>query len=218
MAMCPYHGGQKPCWECLTNGPPRGPMGEFALYNPGRARCRPHDKPNPCRVCFDSQQGEFAPRGAPVAQPLYVLPIRRPVHYRQRRWDTCAVACCGMVGANLNCPRRFGIEELEAYMLLKGVYREGKKSIFHALNKPLDWLGLECKMRERISVVALSEIVSGPSVVILESTNHVIVIFGVNSDGSFILCDPARSNCELTVLPSDKRLSGTGRIWEIRRK
>ena len=122
-----------------------------------------------------------------------------------------------MVGATLNCPRRFTLDELLSFMTDKGVYRAGDQSFFHALDKPLVWLGLRCWMRTGIGPTQFAEILQSGSLIIMEAGRHVIVIFSVNVDGTLVIGDPAMRRLERNVPPSDYRLKGTGRIWEVRR-
>jgi hypothetical protein len=121
-----------------------------------------------------------------------------------------------MVGATLNCPRRFDLEELTEYMIERGVYHPGQQAMFHALDYPLTWLGLKCKMLEHVGADKLADIVGGGCLVILEALGHVIVVFAVNPDGTLVIGDPAMHKVEMNVQVTDYRLKGTGRIWVVR--
>ena len=180
--------------------------------------CPYHGLPQPCHSCSVSvpQMGAFAHAPATVA-PVYVPPHRRPIHFQQSRRDTCAIACCGMVGANLDCPRSFTLDKLETYMTQRGVYLRGQQSLFHALDQPLAWLGLRCTMRKNVGPAEIANIVGNGTLVIMEALGHVIVIFSVNVDGTFVIGDPAMRNVEMSVHQNDYRLKGTGRIWEVRK-
>lgn len=210
---CPYHGSPQPCRDCLANR-----MGQFAHYRPRPGCCPYHNNEHPCLDCFDKNMGEFAHSPASAGSvPAYVPPHRRPIHFRQSRKDTCGIACCGMVGANLNCTRRFTLDDLEQYMMEKGIYMRGQQSLFHALDQPLEWLGLRCQMRQGVRPTDIADIVRDGSVVIMEALGHVLVIFSANADGTLIIGDPAMSRVEMSVNVNDYRLKGTGRIWEIRK-
>lgn len=212
---CPYHNRLQPCRDCLIQR-----RGEFAFYKPKPGMCPYHGNANPCLTCFDNKQGEFAHVGTVVSKTPYVPPARRNmaeneiVHFHQTKKDTCAVACCAMVGAFLNCPREFSYEELEECMVEQGVYLPGDKSLFHALDKPLEWLGLKCAMKLITSAADLPETLQPKCVVILEALGHVLVVFGANPDGSLIIGDPAMHKVEYDVASVDYRLKGS-RIWVV---
>jgi hypothetical protein len=183
--------------------------------------CPYHGKTeDPCPDCKSSGMGEFAHVLATgVTAPAYVPPHKRPIHIRQSGADTCAVACCGMVGANLGCSRDFSMDELQDYMEQKGVYVSGEKSFFHALWIPLKWLGLNYVMLEKKGIADFPKLLDSEHFIIMEGKAHVLVIYDMNSDGSFVISDPVMRKPEMSVPPSDYRFKGsTGRIWLVSRK
>lgn len=218
---CVYHGGFQPCRSCLEKR-----MGEFAFYKPRSGVCPYHNKPFPCLDCFDKKMGEFAHGVAsaiqthsPVLSVPYVAPIPvkkiSPIHFHQSKKDTCAIACCAMVGATLGCPRNFSVEDLEDFMTEKGIYLPGKQSVFHSLDKVFDWLGLKSKMLTNQSLKDIQKIVKEGKLVIIEALGHVIVVFSADNNEKLVIGDPAMSKAETNVPINDYRLKGTGRIWVI---
>ncbi len=212
---CPYHGKPLPCPDCKIKK-----MGEHAylkVTNPkvSSQTCPYHGKQQPCMDCLKNKMGKFAHKYVPQA-PAYVPPHRRgPVHVHQFKKDTCAIACCAMVGINLNCPNHFTLEGLEKYMTERGIYNPGSQSLFHALDYVFKWMGLNCKMLVNVGPKDIAKTVGKNSLVVLEASNHVIVIFRENVDGTLVIGDPAMHKVETNVPANDYRLKGTGRIWEI---
>ena len=147
--------------------------------------------------------------------PVYVPPHRRPTHIRQIGRDTCAVACCAMAGDYLGC-REFSWDELLDFMTDRGIYLPGRQSLFHALDRALIWLGLRCRMEEGVRVRDLPSILRRGAVVILEEGGHVLIVYSVNVDGTFVVGDPAMTRVSMQVRRDDYRLArGTGRVWIV---
>ncbi len=107
--------------------------------------------------------------------------------------------------------------EVEDYMELKGVYRFGQMALFDTLDRPLEWLGLRCRLHQQVGPRGFAAMLRGGSMIIMEAQRHVIVIFDVNVDGTLIIGDPAMRDVEMSVPVNDYRLRGTGRIWEVRK-
>ena len=100
-------------------------------------------------------------------------------------------------------------------MRRRGVYLPGDQSLFHALNEPLEWLGLRCQMHEGVGPHDLARILVDGRMAILEAGGHVIVVFSENADGTLVIGDPAMRSVEMDCPVTDYRLKGTGRIWVV---
>ena len=120
-----------------------------------------------------------------------------------------------MIGANLNCTREFDLDEITEFMTNRGIYESGQMSIFHALVLVFGWPGLNCKMNENVSPKDIPNLLRPDLLIQLEAKGHIIVIYAVNGDGTFVIGNPAMGEVEMSVAATDYRLKGTGRVWGV---
>jgi ABC-type bacteriocin/lantibiotic exporter with double-glycine peptidase domain len=174
--------------------------------------CPYHGNETPCSECKIQSMGAYAhePRGPSLP---YVIPAKRPIHIKQWKKDACGIAACAMIGANLNCPRKFDLDQITEFMTTKGIYASGQMALFHALDRVFEWLGLTCKMKENVSLKDIPDLLRPDLLILLEAKAHVIVIYAVNGDGTWVIGDPAMGKVEMSVDRTDYRLKGTGRVW-----
>jgi len=88
-------------------------------------------------------------------------------------------------------------------------------ALFRAFDLVFCWLGLNCKTKENVSLKDIPGLLRPDLLILLEAKAHVIVIYAVNGDGTFVIGDPAMGKVEMSVPATDYRLKGTGRIWGV---